>query len=87
MAAYFTEDVRGDVQQGMQFAFSLVDEIDISDIEIVVLSESEGLATVRLKCWVKTTAFEKSEEGAMDETLAMVKEDGAWLINNFDMFD
>ena len=38
MATYFTEDTRDDVEAGMQWAFSLVDEIEISDIKTEVMN-------------------------------------------------
>ena len=87
MATYFTADVRNDVELGMQFTFSLLDEIEITDIEIDVLSRSEDSATVKFTCYVKTTAFEQTEEGPMEKTLEVVKEDGQWRIKEFDMFD
>lgn len=87
MASYFTEDVRDDVEVGMQFAFSMIDDMEISDVKIEVLSQSEDDAVVRFECNVKTTAFEQTEEGPTEQTLNLVKEDGRWLISEFDMFD
>jgi hypothetical protein len=87
MATYFAADVRQDVESGMTFAFSLIDDMEISGIEIEVLSQSEDTATVRFESYVKTTSFEQTEEGLMEQTLDLIKENGQWLINEFSIFD
>jgi hypothetical protein len=87
MATYFAEDVRGDVELGMTFAFSLIDDMEISGIEIEILSQSEDAATARFEAYVKTTSFGQTEEGPMEQTLDLVKENGRWLINEFSIFD
>ena len=87
MATYFTEELREDVEFGMELAFVFIDEIKISNLKTKVLSQTEDEATVEADFDVETTVFDETEEEHVTEPFNLVKEDGKWLISEFEMSD
>ena len=87
MATYFTEELREDIEFGMELAFALIDEIKISNMKTKVLSQTEDEATVEVEFDLETTVFDEPEEEHVAESFDLVKEDGEWLISEFEMFD
>ena len=87
MATYFTEEMSEDVEFGMEVVFALIDEIKISNVETKVLSQTEDEATVEVEFDLETTVFDETEEEHVTEPFNLVKEDGKWLISEFEMSD
>ena len=87
MAAYFTEELREEVEFGMEVAFVFIDETEISNVKTKVLSQTEDEATVEADFDVETTGFDETEEEHITEPFDLVKEDGKWLISEFEMSD
>ncbi|MGB2855724.1 MAG: hypothetical protein WBC61_03635 [Dehalococcoidia bacterium] len=87
MVTYFTEEMSEDVEFGMEVVFALIDEIKISNVETKVLSQTEDEATVEVEFDLETTVFDETEEEHLTETYDLVKEDGKWLISEFEMSD
>ena len=87
MVTYFTEEMSEDVEFGMEVVFALIDEIKISNVETKVLSQTEDEATVEVEFDLETTVFDETEEEHVTEPFNLVKEDGKWLISEFEMSD
>ncbi len=87
MATYFTEEMSEDVEFGMEFAFTLVDDIKISNLKTTLVSQTGDEATVAFEFDLETEAFGETDKEHVDDTLYLVKESGKWLISEFDMFD
>jgi hypothetical protein len=87
MVTYFTEEMSEDVEFGMEVVFALIDEIKISNVETKVLSQTEDEATVEVEFDLETTVFDETEEERVTEPFNLVKEDGKWLISEFEMSD
>jgi hypothetical protein len=80
MASYFIEDVREELAEGMEFAFALIDEVKIYNIETRVVSESGDRATVEMAFDGDVTVFGQTETEHTEDTVDLVKMDGKWLI-------
>jgi hypothetical protein len=87
MATYFTEELREEVEFGMEVFFVFIDEIKISNVKTKVLSQTENEATVEVEFDLETTGFDETEEEHITEPYNLVKEDGKWLISEFEMSD
>jgi uncharacterized protein YprB with RNaseH-like and TPR domain len=87
MGTYFTEELREEVEFSMELAFVFIDEIKISNVKTKVLSQTEDEATVEADFDIETTGFDETEEEHVTESFNLVKEDGKWLISEFDMSD
>jgi len=64
-----------------------IDEIKISNLKTKVLSQTEDEATVEADFDVEITGFDETEEEHITEPFNLVKEDGKWLISEFEMSD
>lgn len=82
MASYFVEDMREELEAGMEFSFAMIDEIRISNLETRVVSESGDSATVEMEFDFEVTAFGETETEHMEDTAELVKVDGKWLIRD-----
>lgn len=82
MASYFVEDMREELEAGMEFSFAMIDEIRISNLETRVVSESGDSATVEMEFDFEVTAFGETETEHMEDTADLVKVDGKWLIRD-----
>ena len=80
MASYFVEDVREQIEEGMGYAFGLIDEVSIYNIETRVVSESEDRATVEMAFDGDVTVFGQTETEHTEDTVSLVKVNGKWLI-------
>jgi hypothetical protein len=81
MATYFVEDVREDVELGMEFAFAMLDKIKITNLKTTVASQTDDEATVEFEFDLETTAFDETEEEHVEDSIDLVKENGKWLIS------
>ncbi len=52
-----------------------------------MLSQTEDEATVEVEFDLETTVFDETEEEHVTEPFNLVKEDGKWLISEFEMSD
>jgi hypothetical protein len=87
MASYFVEDMRAELEEGMEFFFAMIDEIKISNIETRLVSESGDSAVVEMEFDFEITAFDETETEHMEDTAELVKVDGKWLIHDETFFE
>jgi len=87
MASYFVEDMREDLEDGMEFFFAMIEEIRISNIETRLVSESGDSATVDMEFDFEVTAFDETETEHMEDTSELVKVNGKWLIHDENFFE
>jgi len=80
LGSYFTEDVREEVEMWAEIIFDIAD-IEISNLETKVISQSDDEATVKVEYDYEITAFGQTEEDHQSTDIEMVKEDGKWLID------
>ncbi len=57
LGSYFTEDIREQVVSDADLAFTLLDKIDISNLKIEKVSQTEDAATLKLDYDYQVTAF------------------------------
>jgi hypothetical protein len=86
MATYFTEELREDIELGMEFAFAMVDKIKISNLKTTVSSQTDDEATVEFEFDLETTAFDETEKEHVEDSIDLVKENGKWLISEFESY-
>lgn len=80
LGSYFTEDIREEVVAGADLAFSLIDKIEISNLKVKTVSQTEDAATVETEYDYKVTLFGQSNTDHRSNILELVKVDGKWLI-------
>ena len=80
LGSYFTEDIRGEVVFWAETAFDLFDEIDVSNLEMRVVSQTDGEATVEVEYDYEVTAFGQTNKDHQSNTIDLVKVGGKWLI-------
>jgi hypothetical protein len=82
MASYFVEDMREEIEDGMGFFFSMIDEIRISNLETGLVSESGDSATVEMAFDFEVAAFGETQTEHMDDMAELVKVNGKWLLHD-----
>ena len=80
LGSYFTEDIRDQVIADADLAFTLIDKIDISNLKIQIVSQTEDAATLRLDYDYKVTASDQTSQDHRSDTIDLVKVGGKWLI-------
>jgi hypothetical protein len=79
--------LQGQVKQILGIAFSVVDEIDVSNLETLTISEDESSAVVEVTSDWQIQILGQTNEGRFNESVDLEKEDGEWLINDFSPFE
>lgn len=80
LGSYFIEDIRGEVVFWAEMAFELFDEIEVSNLKMNVVSQTEEKATVEVEYDYEVTAFGETNKDHQSNTIDLVKVDGKWLI-------
>ena len=86
-ASYFTEDLREEVEYGMAFAFTLIEDIEITEVVTKVVSQTSNEATVEFEYDMRAKVLDEIQEDHVEEVVDLVKEDGKWLMCEFEAFD
>lgn len=86
VTGYFIEEIREEVTFAMEVVFAIVDEIDISNVEYQILSETEDTASVEVEAdwWVEAAGYTRS--GYAKERIDLEKVEREWLIIDFAPF-
>ncbi len=79
-ASYFPEDEREEVIAGLEFAFELVDDMNVSNIKTSIVSQTETTATVEANWRIEATFFGETESDDVEDTMRLEKVGGEWLI-------
>jgi hypothetical protein len=80
LGSYFTEDIRDQVVSDADLAFTLIDKIDISNLKIENVSQTEDAATLKLDYDYKVTALDQTSQDHRSDNIDLVKVGGKWLI-------
>ena len=80
LGSYFTEDVKDEVAAWAEIIFDIAD-IDISNLETEVTSQTDDEATVGVEYDYELTVFGQTNEDHQSQDVDLVKEDGKWLID------
>jgi len=81
LGSYFTEDIRDQVVSEADLFFTLIDKIDISNLKIENVSQTEDAATLKLDYDYKVTALDQTSQDHRSDTIDLVKVGGKWLIS------
>jgi len=77
---YYVEDVRAQIASMMGFAFSYVDQYKISNLEIVVESQTDDKATLNVEYDRKIEAEGSTTEEHVKETYELAKRADCWQL-------
>jgi hypothetical protein len=80
LVSYCAEGFREEIKAKMAYAFSLVDQIKISDLEISTVSKTEDTATLEVEFDRKITAEGSLTEEHVKQTYELAKADNCWQL-------
>ena len=80
LGSYFTEDIRDQVVSEADLFFTLIDKIDISNLKIENVSQTEDAATLRLDYDYQVTAFGQTSTDHRNVEIELTNVGGKWLI-------
>ena len=80
LGSYFTEDIRDQVVSDADLAFTFIDKIDISNLKIENVSQTEDAATLKLDYDYELTVSGQTNTDRRSDTIDWVKVGGKWLI-------
>jgi hypothetical protein len=80
LGSYFTEDIREQVVSDADLAFTLSDKVDISNLKIEKVSQTEDAATLTLYYDYAVTVSGQTNQDHLSDTMDLVKIGGKWLI-------
>jgi len=80
LVSYCAEGFREEIRAKMAYAFSLVDQIKISNLEISVVSQTEDTATLEVEFDRKITAEGSVTEEHVKQTYELAKADKCWQL-------
>ena len=78
--SYFTEDIRDQVVTAADLTFTLVDKVEISNLTIESVSQTEDAATLKLDYDYQVTAFGQTNTDHQNIDIELTKIGGKWLI-------
>ena len=80
LGSYFTEEIRDFVIADAELTFILVDKIDISNLKIENVSQTEDAATLKLDYDYQVTAFDQTSTDHRNVEIELTNVGGKWLI-------
>ncbi len=80
LGSYFTEDIRDQVVLAADLTFILIDKIDISNLKIEKVSQTEDAATLKLDYDYQVTAFGQTNTEHRNVEMELTNVGGKWLI-------
>jgi hypothetical protein len=80
LGSYFTEDIRDQEVLAADLTFILIDKIDISNLKIEKVSQTEDAATLKLDYDYQSTAFGQTNTDHRNVEIELTNVDGKWLI-------
>ena len=81
VGSYCTEDFREDTVSAMEFFFSMVDSIKITNMKTSIASQTDDTATVDMEYDMEVKVSGETEKSHESDSIDLVKVDGKWLIN------
>ena len=81
VGSYCTEDFREDTVSAMEFFFSMVDSIKITNMKTSVASQTDDTATVDMEYDMEVKVSGETEKSHESDSIYLIKMDGKWLIS------
>lgn len=81
VGSYCTEDFREDTVSAMEFFFSMVDSIKITNMKTSIASQTDDTATVDMEYDMEVKVSGETEKSHESDSIDLVKVDGKWLIS------
>jgi hypothetical protein len=81
VGSYCTEDIRADVVSSMKAAFTLLDNIKITNMKTSVASQTADTATVDAEYDMEAKVFGETQKEHQSSSIDLSKVDGKWLIS------